>query len=186
MDELRSRPVATEATYYERVTYTRRLLGDNILEGILVGVTLVIGWLIWFAIVAPRGQTPAKQLIGVIILDDATGKVASTGAVWMREIVGKIAPAVVLALIGVIFIGGQNGSNLSSLYTLIGGISILADANDRAIWDRLAGTRVARIVTRVVAASAGDRLEELDRLREGGEITDVEYMRRRREIIDNS
>jgi len=175
---------ARTTTYYDRVTYTRRFFGDSLLEGLLMGVTLFVGWFIWLAIVAPKGQTPAKQLIGVVILDNVTGKIASTGQVWQREVLGKLVPSIVLSIIGFIALDGQNGSNLSSLYSIAGGISLLADKDDRAIWDRIANTRVAREVTAVVATSAADRLEELERLRESGAITDSEYMSRRREIIN--
>ena len=37
-----------------------RRLGGYLLEYVLAIVTLGIGWIVWFIVVAPRGQTPAK------------------------------------------------------------------------------------------------------------------------------
>ena len=61
----------------EEATFTRRFFGDNMLEGVLQVCTLFIGWLIWLAIVAPKGQTPAKQLLNIRIHDYRSGEIAS-------------------------------------------------------------------------------------------------------------
>src|SRR6476659_3326284 len=42
-----------------------RRLGGYLLEGVLFVVTLIVGWLIWSIIVWGRGETPAKQLLGM-------------------------------------------------------------------------------------------------------------------------
>jgi uncharacterized RDD family membrane protein YckC len=122
------------------VTFTRRFFGDNWLEGLLQVVTLFIGWLIWFAVVAPKGQTPAKQLLGVRIHDYATGEVASAGRVWMREIVGKFGIYYVLAIGAVLSAGDVNASNLAGLYFVAAGILLLMSDERRAVWDYAAGT----------------------------------------------
>ena len=80
----------------KRVTFTRRFFGDSMLESVLQIVTLFIGWLIWFAIVAPGGQTPAKQLLNVYIIDHKSGRLASTRQVWMREIGDKYVAVLLL------------------------------------------------------------------------------------------
>ena len=43
-------------------------LGAYLLEGVLILVTLGIGWLIWAAIVSAGGQTPAKQLLSLRVI----------------------------------------------------------------------------------------------------------------------
>ncbi len=72
------------------VTFTRRFWGDIMLEGLLMFVTLYIGWLIWLFFTAKTAQTPAKQLLNVYIVDLNTGQPVSAGRVWMREVLVKI------------------------------------------------------------------------------------------------
>ena len=42
-----------------------RRLGGSLLDGFILVFTLYIGWIVWFIIVTPRGQTPGKQLRGI-------------------------------------------------------------------------------------------------------------------------
>jgi uncharacterized RDD family membrane protein YckC len=54
---------------------------------LLIGIfTLIIGWLIWFAIVAPKGQTPGMSIVKVRCVDE-TGVTASPGQMWLRQLV---------------------------------------------------------------------------------------------------
>src|SRR6476661_4276701 len=46
-----------------RLSSAWRRLGGYLLEGLLILLTLLIGWLVWSIIVWGRGQTPAKQLL---------------------------------------------------------------------------------------------------------------------------
>src|SRR5262245_61877134 len=64
-------------------------LGAALLEGVLVVVTLGIGWLIWSFIVWSKGQTPAKSLLGMRCVITTSGGVAGWGTMFLREIVGK-------------------------------------------------------------------------------------------------
>jgi uncharacterized RDD family membrane protein YckC len=73
----------------ETVTFTRRFFGDILLEGLLVLVTLVIGWYIWLFFTAKTAQTPAKRLLNVYILDANTEQPVSAGRVWAREFLVK-------------------------------------------------------------------------------------------------
>ena len=45
-----------------------RRLGAYFLEVGLVLITLVVGYLIWLLIVMARGQTPGKQLLGLVVV----------------------------------------------------------------------------------------------------------------------
>ena len=125
----------------ERLSYSQRFWGDFILEGILFLITLGIGWLIWLAIVAPRGQTPAKQLLKVYIHDSKTGDRATAWKVWLRDGVCKHG---IEALIGLVLVG-ISGSwylwNYSALYSAVGALWIFKESR-RALWDHLAGTIV--------------------------------------------
>ncbi len=132
---LRSKPsVGTIETFYDRTelqtaTPTRRL-GGYLVETALAGVTLGVGWIIWFIIVAPRGQTPAKQLLGMYILR-ADGTRAGGSSVWVRELLVK----------GLLF--GILAALTLYLAWLAAALWVLWDRDRQALWDKTAGTLVA-------------------------------------------
>jgi len=72
-----------------RVTYTRRFFGDSLLEAVLFIITLVVGWFIWLWFTSATGQTPAKRILNVYVIDTNTERAVSRGQVWLREIVVK-------------------------------------------------------------------------------------------------
>jgi uncharacterized RDD family membrane protein YckC len=73
----------------ERATYTRRFFGNSVLEGLLLVVTLVIGWFIWMIFTSKTGQTPAKRLVNTYVINIETGRGIGQGDSWLREIVIK-------------------------------------------------------------------------------------------------
>jgi hypothetical protein len=184
----------------EEVTYTRRFFGDNWLESLLQIVTLGIGWLIWLAIVAPKGQTPAKQILNVYIHDFKTGQRATAGKVWLRDVVWKAGPPFAIAFgvgfavaVGWLSDDAEQLSNLGGLYVLVGALWIFGEER-RTLWDRLSGTVVRyhpggfKEFDPIVLQTFGDsrpdrRLQELELLRSRGLITDVEYQEKRQSII---
>lgn len=73
---------------YPVATIGKRI-GAWLLESVLATVTLGIGWLIWAAMLAGEGQTPAKKLLGMRVRRADTGGAASFGTMlFMRGIVG--------------------------------------------------------------------------------------------------
>jgi uncharacterized RDD family membrane protein YckC len=103
-----------------------RRLGGYLLDGLLALVTLFIGWLVWSIIVWGRGQSPAKQLLGmrVIRTDNLTAarRVLMFGrfcAVWL---IGFVA--------GITLIG----------YVLY--FWLCWDKNRQEIWDKMCNTVV--------------------------------------------
>ena len=104
----------------------RRFL-SYLLEGLLVVVTLFIGWFIWWLIVWARAQTPAKQLMKMRVVKIDENRPATYGEMALRELVGK-------ALLANLTFG---------ISTLVGGIMILADdKGHQAVWDKIASTTV--------------------------------------------
>ena len=180
----------------KRVTFTGRFFGDSMLESVLQIVTLFIGWLIWFAIVAPGGQTPAKQLLNVYIIDHKSGRLASTRQVWMREIGDKYVAVLLLGIGLGLLVSPDLGYSILQLYALTSGAWILFNADRRALWDLFPGTAViyapAGLETATAATPAtpvldvAARLRQLESLREDGLITDVEYLQKRRQIQSDS
>jgi uncharacterized RDD family membrane protein YckC len=68
----------------------RRLAGA-LLDLVLLVVTLIIGWWVWFAIVARNGQSPGKQLVGMYIIK-ADGTRAGGGYTWLARHHAEAAP----------------------------------------------------------------------------------------------
>ena len=65
-------------------------LGSWALEFVLVVVTLGIGWLIWAATLAGNGQTPAKKLLGLRVVDaNGGGPFGFAKMLFLRGIVGS-------------------------------------------------------------------------------------------------
>src|SRR5438093_12637723 len=57
---------------------------------LLVLLTLVIGWIIWWFIVAPKGQNPGKAIVGLRVIRTDGGAVG-TGMMFVRGLVGWAA-----------------------------------------------------------------------------------------------
>ena len=104
-------------------------LGAYVLEAVLVTVTLGIGWLIWAAIIASQGQTPAKRILGHRVVMQDTGQTAGFARMfWVRGLLAGLVASVASVAIPI---------------TL--GILLFMpfwDKNNENIWDKVSGTRV--------------------------------------------
>jgi len=157
-----------------------RRLGGSLLDVVLLGVTLFIGWVIWFIIVAPRGQTPGKALVSTYVMR-ADGSRATGWFMVGREILVK----------GLLL--GIADFFLARLPTTIASLWCLWDDDKQCGWDKLLTSYVSyapygleRLAadTIVSAASTGDRLRELQQLRAEGIITADEYEERRKRLVE--
>ncbi len=117
--------VSTVAGAITPVGNGRRFLA-YLLEGLLVVVTLFIGWLIWSLIVWGDGKTPAKQVMGMRCVKTDTGRSATWGTMFLREIVGK----------------GVLGAITFGITTVVSIFMILFGPERRGVWDHVAGTVV--------------------------------------------
>jgi uncharacterized RDD family membrane protein YckC len=106
--------------------------GTYLLDGVLVVVTLFIGYLIWLLFFTWKdGQTPGKKIMKMKYVNTSTGRVADWGKSAMRDFLIRGL------LIGII-----------SSITFYIGFLICAfmifdkDKNYQAGWDRIAGTVV--------------------------------------------
>ncbi|MCU1360211.1 MAG: hypothetical protein JWN99_1500 [Ilumatobacteraceae bacterium] len=69
-------------------------LGCCLLELVLRVATLQLGWLIWALMLADRGQTPAKQLLGYRVVHAETFRTVGLGRMFfMRFLIGGIVAA---------------------------------------------------------------------------------------------
>lgn len=64
--------------------------GGHMLDGLLMLVTLFVGWLIWSFVLYSQGQTPAKSLLKMRVAHRDTGAPLSWGQMFMREFVVKV------------------------------------------------------------------------------------------------
>lgn len=65
-----------------------------LIESFLMSITLFIGWLIWSLFTWKEGTTPGHKMIGQKIVVYETGKAASWGRMFVREVLAKIVAAI--------------------------------------------------------------------------------------------
>jgi uncharacterized RDD family membrane protein YckC len=63
--------------------------GAALLDGLLALFTLYLGWLIWSLFTWADGQTPAKKLLGHVVIDARTGRAFGWGEMAVREFLIK-------------------------------------------------------------------------------------------------
>ena len=79
-------------------------LGSYFLEGVLVICTLGIGWFLWALTTAGKGQTPAKKLLSLTVVDERTHKPLGTSRMfWMRGILAIIPIVAILLTLGILW-----------------------------------------------------------------------------------
>jgi len=103
--------------------------GEYCLDILLAIVTLGIGWLIWALIILGRGQTPAKQILGMRAVDAQTGQVPSYGMMFVRDFLCK-------------------GLLMSLIVSITFGLGLILyfwltwDDKNQELWDKMVGTVV--------------------------------------------
>jgi uncharacterized RDD family membrane protein YckC len=95
----------------------------------LAVVTLGVGWLIWSLVTWRHGQTPAKQLMGHVVADAATGRPLGWGRMAHRELIVRVLLGTVLSLV------------TAGVYALADAF-VVYSAGHRTLHDRLAGSAV--------------------------------------------
>ena len=176
----------------------KRRLAGFIIDQLILNFTLGVGWLLWFLIIAGRGQTPAKQLLGLYVVRE-DGRLASYGWMLLREIVVKFiifaAPVLVLGVIGVV-VGGAAGTAFAFLSYAIALIFVplwcVWDRNRQALWDKAVRTLVihdsevvvAGAPVRTESSEAAGNLRTLAEMRDRGLLTAAEFEERRQREIE--
>ena len=81
------RPLPSEGSGAQPMRYAsfQHRLAALVLDAVLMGLTLGIGWLIWSLIIWGNGQTPAKQILKIRVYNAETGQVVSWGHMALRE-----------------------------------------------------------------------------------------------------
>jgi uncharacterized RDD family membrane protein YckC len=104
-------------------------LGASLLDGLLLFVTLFIGWLVWTLIVWSKGQTPGKQICGLRVVMEETGRAASWGQMFLRDFLIRT-----LAI-------GILGELTCGIFSLVSTLMIFSTYHE-TMWDKWAGTLV--------------------------------------------
>jgi len=101
-------------------------LGSYVLEGILSVVTLGIGWLIWAAMIAGTGQTPAKKLLNLRVVGADTLRPVGLGKMFFVRglLAGIVAYFAITFTVGILL------------------FMPLWDRRHQNIWDKVSNTYV--------------------------------------------
>jgi uncharacterized RDD family membrane protein YckC len=134
-------PVAPPGMYFDPVSRlflpdgtqlasAGRRIGAGLLSIILPIVTLVIGYVLWGAIIWARGQTPTLQVLGMRCWRPETGRVAGWGWMALRETIGRLADGVLFIITLLIsFIMMVSGTQRKTLHDMVAGTVVLRDPN---------------------------------------------------------
>jgi uncharacterized RDD family membrane protein YckC len=107
-------------------------LGSYFLEVILIFITFGIGWLIWGAMTAGLGQTPAKRVMKLRVVDAASLKPAGFARMfWMRGFVASIvASFAILFTIGVLLFMPFWDKRRQNIWDKVSSTYVVSDPND--------------------------------------------------------
>jgi len=126
-------------------------------------VTLLVGWLVWSVIVWGRGQTPGKQLLGMVVARKGTRYAAGRGTMFLREVVAKSAvgylPAAVAAVVPTRGLGVAVIVFLPAL-AVARDAWLLWDRYNQEPWDKIAVTIVVDDPFRRLVASPAARVPD--------------------------
>lgn len=176
----------------ELATQGRRFAGF-ILDALLAIFTLGIGWLIWFLVIAGRGQTPAKQIIRLRVVR-MDGQTASYGWMLLREIGAKWLAFVVLNLVLVALIDDVGAWIAFAIFAACA-LWCVWDANRQCLWDKALTTLVVHDpegvgaggvapAVRTESSEAAENLRTLAEMRDRGLLSDAEYEERRQREME--
>lgn len=107
--------------------------GCRLLDSLLIIVTVGIGWLIWGAIVAGDGQTPAKKLLGLRVIRTDSGRPASwPWMVFMRGFVaGLVAYFAIPLTLGVLLFMPFWDRRNQNIWDKVSGCVVIHDPDGR-------------------------------------------------------
>ncbi len=123
-------------------TRKQRLAGQ-ILEIVLFALTLGAGWFLWFLKTAENGQTPAKALLGMRVLD-SKGQPVSWQRMLVRDIFLKVVAFILIdfLLLSMEVDGGLNLAFAGVVFWLFAGLWCTWDGKRQCLWDKPVGTHV--------------------------------------------
>ncbi len=110
--------------------------GAAILEAVLAVVTLGIGWFIWWLILIGRGLTPARQILGLRIVNANTMQPVLSSQVFLRGfVVYFLAFSALSSALSLVLFGA------GWLFTLVSALLVFRSSH-QTLWDQMTGTTV--------------------------------------------
>ena len=106
--------------------------GSYLLEAVLLMVTLGIGWVIWAAMTAPTGQTPAKKLLKLRVIGADTLRPVGFGKMfWVRGLVaGLVAQFAFLFTLGILVFMPFWDKRRQNIWDKVSSTYVVTDPND--------------------------------------------------------
>jgi len=110
-------------------------LGSYFLEAILMVVTLGIGWLIWASMTAGSGQTPAKRLLKLRVIDASSLRPVGFGKMfWVRGLLaGIVAQFAILFTLGILLFMPLWDKRKQNICDKVSSTYVVNDPND--VWN---------------------------------------------------
>lgn len=110
--------------------------GAAFLEAALAIVTLGIGWFIWWSILISKGLTPARQILGLRIVNAKTMQPVSSSQVFLRGfVVYFLAFSALSSALSLVLFGA------GWLFTLVSALLVFRSSR-QTLWDQMTGTTV--------------------------------------------
>lgn len=107
-------------------------LACYLVEGLLATITLGIGWLIWAAMTAGSGQTPAKRVLKQRVIDSGSLQPVGMGKMfWMRGLVaGVVGSIAIVFTLGIILLMPFWDKRNQNIWDKISSTYVVHDPND--------------------------------------------------------
>lgn len=178
-------------------------LGAAIVNVLLQILTLYIGWVIWWFIVAPRGQNPGKAVVGLRVIK-TDGQAARTGEMFVRGLVGILLGVLPFYLDVIWLLWDKDAQTLHD--KVVGTVVVKAQGSERVVTEGSVGPRPAGAMPPPAfappvtlpgtgtsppaaapepgTADPAEALKRLNDLRAQNLITEEEYQEKRKAILD--
>ncbi len=168
-------------------------VGAAIVNFLLVIFTLLIGWIIWWFIVAPRGQNPGKALVGIRVIK-VDGRKMTTGSMFVRGLIGVLCGIIPFRLDDLWILWDRDAQTIHD--KLAETVVVRAQGSQKVVekgslgpvpagYERpLFGPPVTLPTSTPPAPDSAEALRQLDDLRAKNLITDEEYQAKRKIILD--
>ncbi|MBI1884990.1 MAG: RDD family protein [Chloroflexi bacterium] len=169
-----------------------------LVSGLILILTLFIGWVIWWFIVAPRGQNPGKAVVGIRVIR-TNGDAVRTGGMFVRGLAGIVAGLIPFYLDDLWILWDRDAQTLHD--KLVNTVVVRVQGSEKIVKSGGVGALPAGVTPPPVyappirfssgatpaqppAGSAEEALARLADLRAKNLITEDEYQEKRRAIIE--
>lgn len=95
-----------------------------ILDILLCWLTLGLGWLVWAIVLLPKSQTPARQILGYVLVDHISGKRPALWRVALRQFLPLALT--IFAFFGPLYVLTYTHEANESLAFPVGGTLVIA------------------------------------------------------------